>query len=211
MDTVTDGVPFRRALPALILLTGMFLLNFMTRIVLSPVLPELETDLAISHALAGRLFLFLALGVSIGSFCNGLVSRWIPHRATIASSAFSAGIALMVLSRAPSYPLLAGGLFFLGLCCGLYFPSGLATITAHVRKPDWGKAIGVHDTAASLSFILIPLFAELILLSGTWRDTLVALGAVQVVLAAVYVRKGPGRYGYGTSPRPARPATWVRS
>ena len=174
MNASLEGVGFQKALPALIFLTAMFLLNFMTRTVLSPLLSELEADLAISHAQAGRLFLFLALGVSLGSFANGLVSKRISHRATVSASAFFAGLMLMAASRALSYPLFAAGLFLLGLFSGLYFPSALAAITSYVRKPDWGKAIGVHDSAASLSFILIPLFAELILLAGNWRDTLLA-------------------------------------
>jgi len=211
MDATMNGVDFRKAIPALILLTGMFLLNFMTRVALSPLLSELEADLAISHAEAGRLFLFLALGVSLGSFSNGMVSRRIAHRATIAASAFMAGIMLTALSFARSYALLSGGLFVLGLCAGLYFPSGLAAITATVRKPDWGKAIGVHDTAASLSFVLIPLFAELILLAGTWRDALWVLGAVQAAVAVVYFRKGLGRESFGASPRPSVLAAILRT
>ena len=202
MNASLEGIGFQKALPALIFLTAMFLLNFMTRTVLSPLLSELEADLAISHAQAGRLFLFLALGVSLGSFANGLVSKRISHRATVSASAFFAGLMLMAASRALSYPLFAAGLFLLGLFSGLYFPSALAAITSYVRKPDWGKAIGVHDSAASLSFILIPLFAELILLAGSWRDTLLTLGAIQAATAVVFSRWGFGRESFGDSPRP---------
>jgi len=211
MNGTLEGVGFRKALPALIFLTGMFLLNFMTRTVLSPLLSELEADLAISHAQAGRLFLFLALGVSLGSFANGLVSKRISHRATVFASAFFSGLTLMAASRSASYPLFAAGLFVLGAFSGLYFPSGLAAITAYVRQPDWGKAIGVHDSAASLSFILIPLFAELIFLIGTWRHTLLVLGAVQTAVAVVFLHRGLGRESFGDSPRPVLLAAIVRT
>ena len=51
-------------------------------------------------------------------------------------------------------------LIMLGLVASLHVPSALATITAMVSRQDWGKALGVHQTAPSVSLVLAPLLTE---------------------------------------------------
>ncbi len=41
---------FRDGLPALVLLTSIFFVNFSARIFLAPLMPAVESDLGISHA-----------------------------------------------------------------------------------------------------------------------------------------------------------------
>ncbi len=53
---------FYRALPAILLLVLVFLLNFISRVIRSPLLPEIERDMNLAHATAGSL-LFLFTGV----------------------------------------------------------------------------------------------------------------------------------------------------
>ncbi len=46
----------------LILLAFIFYLNFLSRIIVSPLLPEIKEELAISAAQASGFFLFLSFG-----------------------------------------------------------------------------------------------------------------------------------------------------
>lgn len=45
---------------AVMLMTGLFFFNISGRIVLSPLMPEIEADLGISHADAGSLFFLIS-------------------------------------------------------------------------------------------------------------------------------------------------------
>ena len=74
-------LPFR--LRPLLFLVGIFLLNFLSRIALGPLMPIIEQDLGISHTEAGSFFLYLSLGYCIGLLSSGFVSRWRDHRDTI--------------------------------------------------------------------------------------------------------------------------------
>ncbi|MGD8947416.1 MAG: hypothetical protein PVI62_12185, partial [Desulfobacterales bacterium] len=68
----TDG--FRGQMGFLFLLTTIFFLNFISRIILAPLIPTIETDLDLSHAEAGSLFLFISCGYFATLIGSGFVS-----------------------------------------------------------------------------------------------------------------------------------------
>ena len=47
---------------SLLLMTGVFYLNFISRIILTPLMPTIERELEIGHAEAGSLFFLISLG-----------------------------------------------------------------------------------------------------------------------------------------------------
>ncbi|RPJ21609.1 MAG: MFS transporter, partial [Desulfobacteraceae bacterium] len=49
--------PFRAKAGTVFFLAGLFLLNFMARFILAPLMPFLEQEIHITHAQAGSLFL----------------------------------------------------------------------------------------------------------------------------------------------------------
>jgi len=67
----------------IVLLTGVFYLNFTSRILLAPLLPVMEQDLGLGHGEAGSLFLHIALGYGAGLAASGFVSSRLTHRLTI--------------------------------------------------------------------------------------------------------------------------------
>lgn len=183
---------FPRALAGLLLVTSIFLLSFLSRIVLSPLMPSMELDLGLTHAQAGRLFLCQSVGVAAGLLLNGHVSRVFSHRRTIVASAMVVGVFMIMASTSPDLGLLQIALALYGVGAGLYLPSGIATVTSLVRPQHWGKALSVHEMAPNLSFILAPLLAELALHLADWRACLAFLGGLQILTALVFARFGRG-------------------
>ena len=55
-----DQETFSARLRPLLLLTSIFFVNFLSRIILAPLMPGVESDLAISHADAGSFFLLIS-------------------------------------------------------------------------------------------------------------------------------------------------------
>jgi len=92
------------------------------------------------------------------------------------------------------------GLFGLGFAAGLYIPSAIATITALIARPHWGKAIAVHELAPNLAFFAGPFVAELFLGWSTWRAGLSALGVASLVASIAYFHFGRGGDFAGVSP-----------
>ena len=185
---LTDGESFRSSLGRLFLLTLLFFMNFMARIVQAPLMPAIEKDLRITHAEAGSLFFILSVGYCITLMGSGFVSARITHRRTMALSIAGTGMALLATAASESLGGVRAGLFLTGLCSGLYLPSAIAAITGFVSPRHWGKAIAIHEMAPNLAYVLTPLFAEALLSFYPWKIVLVILGAGAILFGAVFLR-----------------------
>jgi NNP family nitrate/nitrite transporter-like MFS transporter len=181
-------------------LVAIFLLNFIARMIFSPLLPTIEKELAIGHGQAGFFFFLISAGYLSGLLGSGFLSSRSTHRVTILIAGTGVGVALVALSASSSLWAMRAGLYALGLAAGLYMPSAIATITALVDKRHWGKAIAVHELAPNLAFFTGPFVAELFLSRSSWRAALAALGALSVVITVAYYRYGRGGRFAGESP-----------
>jgi NNP family nitrate/nitrite transporter-like MFS transporter len=185
---VDDGESFRSSLGQLFLLTLLFFMNFMARIVQAPLMPAIEKDLHITHAEAGSLFFILSVGYFITLMGSGFVSARITHRRTMVLSIACTGMALLATAASESLWGIRVGLFLTGLSTGLYLPSAIAAITGFVSPRHWGKAIAIHEVAPSLAFVLAPLFAEALLAFYPWKIVLAILGAGALLAGAIFLR-----------------------
>jgi len=89
---------FRQQLPALLLFTLIFFINFLARIFLAPLLPGVEAELSISHTEAGSFFLLLSMGYFSTLLCSGFISARLTHRLTIIVSNVAIGLTLIFTS-----------------------------------------------------------------------------------------------------------------
>lgn len=195
-----SSLSFRKALPWLCFLASVFFCNFISRVIFSPLMVAIEGDLGINHSQAGGFFFLISLGYSVMLLLSGLVSSRLPHRWCIVLSSFWMGLCLILLSQAESLWLTQALLLLFGMACGLYLPSGIASITSLIRPEDMGKAVSIHELAPNVSFVLAPLVADVILRFGTWRAGLAWLGGATIVLCLAFARFGRGGDQLGQAP-----------
>lgn len=193
---------FQHHIAPLLLLTSIFFVNFISRIVQAPLMPEIEKELGLSHAAAGSLFLSLSSGYFITLIGSGFFTARLKHRGTIILSVLALSLALIATSFSQGLMGIRIGLICLGLAAGLYLPSGIATLTSLVSPKHWGKALALHELAPNLSFMAAPLMAEAIILQFSWRAAFLMLGLVALILGLVYVRFGRGGEFAGEPPSP---------
>ena len=159
----------------------LWFLNFSTRTVFSPILPLIEDSLSLSHRAAGGLFTSLAIGFSLTLFITGrFASDWGYKRMVVIGFI---GIALFIfgLQKAESYLAFHILFFVLGVCSGTYLPCILPIITQTYEPRHWSKAIGLHETAPSLSIFSIPILVPLALHYFHWKSLLLILGIVPLL------------------------------
>ncbi|MCG6877743.1 MAG: MFS transporter [Deltaproteobacteria bacterium] len=173
-------------------LTSIFFLNFTSRIIFAPLLPSIEKELALAHAEAASLFLFIGIGYFVSITGSSLVSSRIPHRKTIVLSATAVGISLIWITLCNSLWSIRFGLLVLGLGSGLYLPSGIASLTAMVAARHWGKAIATHELAPNAGFFLAPLLAEGLMMWFSWRGVLLFLGGCSILTGILFSFFGKG-------------------
>ncbi|MGQ9646354.1 MAG: MFS transporter [Thermodesulfobacteriota bacterium] len=184
----------------LLFLVGIFFLNFLARIVLSPLMPAVEKDLKIGHDEAGSLFFLISLGYCTGLLASGFVSSRLSHRRTIFLSSIAVGFGLVIVSISHHLWGIRSGLIFLGMAAGFYLPSGIATVTELVIPEHWGKAIAIHELAPNLGFVIAPLLAEALLGLFSWRGVLSLTGVGSIIAGAVFGLWGKGGGFAGEAP-----------
>ena len=187
-----NGASLKSQVMPLLVMTGIFFLNFIARIILAPLMPTIELDLGISHAEAGSLFLLISLGYFASLLGSGFFSARFTHRKTIIFSSIFLGITLLAVSFSNTLWEIRIGCIIVGLATGLYLPSGISALTSLVRSEDWGKAIAIHELAPVISFLAAPLISEALLVWFTWRNILALLGLASLFVGLVFVRFGKG-------------------
>ena len=184
----------------LLFLAAIFFVNFLARIMLSPMMPVIEGDLKLDHGQAGILFLLISLGYFVALLASGYVSSRLRHRNTIVLSSVAVGLALVATAFSPSLGGVRFGMLIMGMAAGFYFPSGMATITSLFRSQHWGKAIAVHELAPNLALAVAPLLSELLLGRISWRGALALVGLASLLLGVAFARFGRGGELAGEAP-----------
>lgn len=189
------------AAPALLLLTGVFFVNFLARTLLGPLLLPTSQGLGISLASAAQSFVALAVGYAVSVFGAGVVSSRIGHHRTICLCLTLLGASLLALAHTTSLTGLMFWVLVMGLGAGLYMPSGVATITAVVPASGWSRAFAVHEMAPNLAFVLAPFAVEAGSRLGDASLAFAWLGWASLLMAGLYAWRGPRIAQPGVAPR----------
>lgn len=197
-------------------LTGIFSLNFISRVILAPLMVTIEKELHLGHKEAGVLFLLTTVGYSLSLLVSGHLSSRVVHRKTIVFSTLGLGVSLLCLSVSQSLWAIRLTLFILGVAAGFYLPSGMATLTSLIRPQDWGKAFAIHELAPNVSFVMAPFIAEAFLQWSSWRWLMALLGTASLLLGLAFLLFSQGGNFYGQAPTPRvvrdlikEPAFWI--
>ncbi len=207
---------FASHLPWILFLTSLFLINFLARVLFSPLLPAIEKELKIGHSAAASLFIYLSSGYFIALLGSGFLSAWLPHRLVLAGSAIGTGIVLLLGATSQTLDSLRLIALMLGLTCGLYLPSAIAVLTDMVEDRHWGKALAIHELAPNLAFTLAPLIAAVMLPHFSWRIVLATPGIFSIFFGLSFLIFGSGGHFRGQVPQlencralVTSPAFWI--
>ena len=180
-------ISFRRKIGTILLMAGIFFINFTSRVIMGPMMPTVEADLGWSHSQAGSIFLMISIGYFASMATSCFVSSRLGHRRTVLGSAFVLGVVLIIAAFCRSYLSMSLVFLTVGLAAGIYLPSAIATITGLIDQKNWGKAMAIHEMAPNTGFILAPLLAELFILYCSWRGVPAALGVISIFMGLLFI------------------------
>ncbi len=183
--------PLGKNLYYVVFITLLLFVTVMSRFILAPLMPTLETNLGISHTQAGSLFLFISIGMLISQMLSGYVSSRLNHRGALFISALGIGIPMILLKFSSHLLSIKILLFVMGMATGLHMPSAMATMTAMIDRKDWGKAIGIHGMAPALSLTIGPFLVIMLLRFLSWQSILSSIGVISIVVAITFVKYCP--------------------
>ncbi len=185
-DKSTGAFSIKLQLFITLFLTLIFLLNFLTRVIISPLLPWIESDLKITHGQAGSLFFMLSIGYFLALLGSGYVAHYLGHSKTITISAITLGLSILGLSFGYGLWWMRLGLLLVGMAAGIYLPSGIATITKVTSPKNWGKFIAIHELAPNISFLVAPVIASFFVPRISWYGVLAGLGIISILVGILF-------------------------
>ena len=188
-----------KGLGKLILLAFIFYLNFLSRIIFSPLLPQIKKDLQLTTGKVSGFFLFLSIGYFSAQLASGFVSERFGHKNTILLSVTSAGLFLGLLGLTRNLLVIITAIVYIGLATGLYLPSAIATITSLFDRDFWGRAVSVHELAPNLAFISAPVIASFFMARFNWHVLMMVMAALCLFVAIILWRTQMGHFS-GTAP-----------
>jgi MFS family permease len=160
----------------------LWFLNYSTRAVFSPLLPVIEDSLALSHGQAGGLLTSLSTGYGISLLMTGRYASFWGYKKTVVGGFIAIAAVLFLFQWAQSYVAVHILCFLSGVALGAYLPSMIPIITDTYDRRHWGKAIGLHDCAASFALFTTPLFVAFSLHFFSWKGLLVLPAAASLLL-----------------------------
>lgn len=170
----------------LLFITLLFYLNFVARILLSPLAPIMEVELGYSHAGTGSLFLITSLGYFFGLFVSGMISsRW-TFTQTIQLSVSGFGLCLIGIAFSCNYWQIGVLIAVLGFMAGLYLPAGMAKLTELIPSAHWGVGLAVHELGPNFALFLVPLQVEILLHFIDWQQVLMFQGLLTLGIVAAH-------------------------
>lgn len=183
----------------LALCTLAFFATMVGRLAISPVVPLITDEFAISNSLIGLALTGMWIAYSASQFPSGVLADRIGERSVILIAIGGTALTGLSVALAPFFALFVVGTIALGATAGLHY--SVATTLLTRAYDNIGTAIGVHNIGAPAAGLLAPPVVAWIGVRYGWRP---AVGLAAAIAAPIFVL-----FAWGVRPtepqRPDRP------
>lgn len=164
------------------------------RLAISPVVPSITDEFAVSNTLIGAALSGMWLAYAIVQYPSGVLAERFGERRIVLASIAGTGITSVVIVVAPRFPAFFAGAVLLGIATGLHF-SVATTLIARTYE-DLGAAIGIHNAGGPAAGLVTPIVVSWIGVRYGWRPAIAVSMVVTALAFALFVR-----YVRPTAPR----------
>ncbi len=163
----------------LIACTFSHALNHIYTGILSPFLPIIQNELALSYTEAGIVSSAAIITMTTSHLLVGYLGDRGWRDVFISTSVVLGAIIILFTSFATSFLFLTVSMLLLGVGASGYHPSVFPAITKSFPKSDRAKATGIQAMGGLVGMALIPFIGvSLLVLLGGWRESFVLIGFV---------------------------------
>jgi MFS family permease len=195
----------RRWIPTLAVLLGGVLLQSMSVLMLTTVLPSIVGELGGVTMLSWPTTAFLASSI-VASSCAGMITAAVGARAAYCAGVLTFGLGALLCSLATTMGWIVGGRLVQGFGGGLEAAAAYVAVRATFPEALWPRTIALMSTSWSMSVLLGPLVGGMFARFGSWRGAFVATAIVAGVLAVSAFVILPPRTSGTRSPAAGIPA-----
>ncbi|ELY36182.1 MFS transporter [Natronorubrum tibetense] len=162
----------------LALCTLAFFATMVGRLVISPVVPIIIDEFAVSNSVVGVALTGMWMAYFASQFPSGILADRFGERPIILVAIGGTAVASVFLALAPVFALFVVGTVVLGGVAGLHY--SVATTLLTRTYDEIGTAIGVHNSGGPAAGLIAPPIAAWIGVRYGWRPA-VAIGAAMAV------------------------------
>ena len=168
-----------------IILYILFALDFISRVGINSIFPVIQKDMNLKDWQIGMLGGIVLLGMAIFVLPISFWGEKKSTRKAITLSAIVWGIGSLFSGAASGFGSLGISRFFVGIGNSAFAPLATSTITSWYKKSQWGKTLGIFNTAMVVgSAIGAILFAKISSTVG-WRIPFYIIGVISIIFSAV--------------------------
>jgi sugar phosphate permease len=161
-----------------------YIVVFLNRLSVGPLAPFFKQDLGITSAQVGMVMSAASLGYLITMIPVGWLVDKIGARWPMVIGELIAGICMIALFFAASYPYLLVCMFITGMGCGFLLPSTTQGVIAWFPLRERATVMGLKQTAVNIGGIITAATLPTIAIALGWRYGFLFLGILALVIGA---------------------------
>jgi len=168
--------------------------------------PFIKEDFHLSSFQIGLLISALSIGASLSQMPAGLITGFAGVRLMLTVAVSLIGFILVLFSLAPYYWIALMILLIYGSANGIVGPATSKSVLDWFPTVGRATAMGVKQTGVNFGGIFAGLLLPILMISLSWRQSLLAVGLVETALAALiyrFLKESPLR-----SDIPEAPLAW---
>ena len=166
------------------------------RLVISPLLPAISTDLGLSSTRAGAAISVLWGLYALLQYPSGRLSDRLSRKTLLVGGLGLLCVGFGTLATAPTYLVFLVGAAVVGLGAGLY-PTPARGLVSDLFVTRRGQAFGLHTASGDLGGVVAAGLATLVLAVATWRSAFLPVVVVIVAVAVALHRWNHESYVVG--------------
>ncbi|GAB3706389.1 MFS transporter [Halorubrum pallidum] len=175
---------YRHTVLALCMLA--FFVTYFARLAISPVVPFIVDDFAVSNTAIGAALSGMWLAYGVSQFPSGILADRYGERRVILVAVGGSAAMSALLAFAPVFPVFVLVAVLLGLAAGLHY--AVATTLLSRTFDELGTAVGLHSVGGPLAGLTAPVAAAWVGVRYGWRPAVALAAVVGVPVFVLFVR-----------------------
>ncbi|OAQ52882.1 hypothetical protein HTG_11180 [Natrinema mahii] len=161
-----------------------FFVTYFARMAISPVVPFIVADFAVSNTAIGVALTGMWLAYGLSQFPSGVLSDRYGEKPVILVAVGGTVIASLLLAVAPVFPVFVAFAVLLGAVAGLHY--AVATTLLSRTYDELGRAVGIHSIGGPLAGLVAPVAAAWVGVRFGWRPALALTLVVGIPVFALF-------------------------
>jgi len=161
-----------------------WIISYIHRMMVPPLLPMIMEELKISNTQAGFLMSGFMISYAIAQIPAGYLSDKYGARKVVPIGMIAFSLATLLIGFSRNFKQFLALRILFGLFAGTYYPPIVSAISGAFPEEKRGKAIGVFMSGTSIGTAIAPVLAVPIALLRGWRFAFIVLALPSFLIAA---------------------------